>query len=170
MSPNDTSETITIQITKGYSVVVDRIDEDLSDFKWQAEVDDYTVYARRNLTRVNGKRPSELMHRIIMSRVLGYTLTPNIKVDHRDGNGLNNRRDNLRIASDSENMRNSRRPKNNTSGFKGVSWHKTYKKWYAAIRYNGKSIHLGSFSTPQEAHKAYCDAAVKYHGDFARFE
>jgi hypothetical protein len=91
---------------------------------------------------------------------------PALDVDHADGNPSNNRWENLREASMSENIANSRRPSHNRSGFKGVSWDKT--TWRARIGINGQDISLGSFKTPEEAHAAYIVAAVKYFGEFAR--
>lgn len=93
---------------------------------------------------------------------------PGEEVDHIDGNKLNNTRGNLRIASNAENKMNRDKQSNNTSGYKGVSFHKKYKKWRAIIGIQGKSIHLGYFSDAVEAAKAYDDSARKYHGEFAR--
>lgn len=89
-------------------------------------------------------------------------------LDHIDCDTTNNKIANLRLATPSQNVANRRRCKNNVSGFKGVSPFR--KKWRAQLTKNGKSIYLGLFSTPAEAHKAYCIAAEKLHGEFARFE
>lgn len=88
-------------------------------------------------------------------------------IDHIDGDGLNNRIDNLREATHSENLRNRGATTKNTSGFKGVSWHKARRKWQAQIKTNGRKKHLGSFDTPEAAYAAYCAAAEDLHGDFA---
>ena len=87
-------------------------------------------------------------------------------VDHINGNGLDNRKANLRIASATENGRNRRRHSNNTSGFKGVK--KDKGRWVANIGGSKNRIRLGSFETPEEAHAAYCEAANRLHGEFAR--
>lgn len=99
-----------------------------------------------------------------MGRVLGRKLERYEYVDHIDCNGLNNTRDNLRIASPMQNNANAKRQKNNTSGYKGVK--ASRNKWEARITFKKKTIFLGLFNTPEEAHKAYCEAAEKYFGVF----
>ena len=90
-------------------------------------------------------------------------------IDHRDGDASNNRWNNLRRATRSQNNANRRRQRNNTSGYKGVYLCRS-GRWGAAIQINGKSKHLGTFASPQEAHAAYVKAARKYQGEFARAE
>ena len=91
------------------------------------------------------------------------------EIDHKDNNPSNNNIENLRAATHSMNMRNSRKPVTNSSGFKGVRFHKQSKKWTAQITLNRKSVYLGSFEAPETAHIAYCDAAKKHYEEFARF-
>jgi hypothetical protein len=90
-------------------------------------------------------------------------------IDHINGDKLDNRMANLRVASNRENCLNSKTRKNNTSGYKGVSFMKRDGTWTARISANGKYKHLGYFKTAEEAHAAYCSAAIQYHGEFANF-
>lgn len=92
---------------------------------------------------------------------------PNGTVDHKDHNPSNDRIDNLREATRKQNQQNMKKSVRNTSGFKGVSRLKNNNRWGARMRLNGEYKHLGSYLTPEEAHKAYCEAALKYHGEFA---
>ena len=91
-------------------------------------------------------------------------------IDHRDADATNNRWNNLRRATRSQNSANRRRPRHNTSGYKGVYLCRKSGKWCAHIGWNGRTIHLGRFTTPQEAHDAYLKAARKLFGEFARAE
>lgn len=107
------------------------------------------------------------LHRVIMERKLGRILDSHEQVDHINGNGLDNRRDNLRLATYIENNRNAKRRIDNASGYKGVYWKEKNKKWCAQIRVNKKQIYLGLFDTKEQAYEAYCQAADKYFGEFA---
>lgn len=92
---------------------------------------------------------------------------PNRKIDldHRDRDKLNNRKSNLRVCTRSQNQMNSVR--NNSSGVKGVCWHKHVRKWVATITVNYKNIHLGYFNDLVVANKARQNAELKYHGEYA---
>lgn len=94
------------------------------------------------------------------------------EVDHIDNNKIkcNNGISNLRNSTKSLNHANRSIQRNNTSGYKGVSWHKSHKKWAAYIRVDGKRIGLGSYDDPKIAYDAYRDAAKKYFGEYARFK
>lgn len=100
--------------------------------------------------------------------ILGMDETDTRKSDHENCNTLDNRRRNLRIATNSQNGANRERLSNNTSGYKGVSWDKRRRKWHAYIYFNKKQIHLGFFDTAEQAYEAYCAAAIRLHGEFAR--
>lgn len=113
---------------------------------------------------MNGRR--YLAHRIIWLWVTGKW--PEYEVDHRDGVKSNNCWKNLRAATPTQNHYNIGLKKHSSSGYKGVN--KTPGgKWYAKIRISGKQTYLGTFTTVKTAYTAYCAAAKKYHGAFARF-
>lgn len=154
-----------IPLTRGYNAIIDAIDADLGDYYWSATGSGSRFYAQGSM---NGKRP--YMHRVIMERMLGRELQDGEQVDHIDNDPLNNQRSNLRIATHRQNVKNRKRHRNNKSGFKGVYYNKRAKRYHAQIRVGGKHIYLGLHDTPEEAHEAYCEAADKYHGEFARYE
>lgn len=104
-------------------------------------------------------------HRLIWFHQTGKW--PDCQIDHRDGNKSNNQWSNLRQATLAENSRNCAIRKDNTSGFKGVAFHKLTGKWQAYIRVNGRRIHLGNHTTKEQAADAYDTAAKMYHVDFA---
>lgn len=89
-------------------------------------------------------------------------------VDHIDGDGLNNKRSNLRLATVAENLQNRRQRRDAASRFKGVSFSSSRLQWQAEISYGGKTIFLGRFDREEDAYAAYCEAAKKHHGEFAR--
>jgi hypothetical protein len=92
---------------------------------------------------------------------------PPSELDHINGVPDDNRIANLRLATPSQNQWNQGNRKNNTSGFKGVGWHRR-RRWRAQIGINGRYIHLGYFATPEEAHQTYCAAAKERFGEFTR--
>lgn len=91
-----------------------------------------------------------------------------VEIDHEDRDRSNNKWTNLREANRNKNQGNVAKYLTNTSGFKGVYFHKANQKWVATITDAGKATYLGSFSKPEEAHEAYCVAAVRVFGEFAR--
>ncbi len=146
-----------------FALVDDENFSELSQFKWFAWEQCGTFYALRNIRVDDGKRMIIRMHREVLN------CRPTEQIDHKDGNGLNNQRSNLRVASSSKNNQNARKRSDNTVGLKGVYFHQQCKKFGAQIQSAGKRLHLGLFITPEEAHAAYCAAASKLHGEFARF-
>lgn len=93
---------------------------------------------------------------------------PNQQIDHIDGDPSNNRWANLREATHSQNQHNRPRNRNNTSEYKGVSFHRGSGKWFSMIRYGGNQHFLGAFNTAAEAGEAYRVASLKWHGDFSK--
>jgi len=159
-----------IPLTKGYEAIIDAADVYLVEGRnWRAQLiynaagETVTVYAVCGSGAKNG-RPSSLdsMHRVVKRA------DPDIHVDHRDGDGLNNRQSNLRNATPAQNARNQRRSCNSTSGVKGVSWNARRGKWQAQIRSERRLIYLGLFDDITTASAAYDAASVKLFGAFAR--
>jgi hypothetical protein len=140
------------------ALVDDKDFEYLNQFVWRFD----GRYAYRDF-HSNGHSHHIYMHQEIMHAPEG------MEVDHKHtGNTLDNRRENLRVGTHSQNMSNAKKPITNTSGFKGVSWDKWHKKWHAQIRVNHRTIHLGFYNHPLDAANAYDSAAIKYKGEFAR--
>lgn len=145
-------------LTKGHEAKIDAGDVHLVEgWNWHAHVRPHAVYAKRV---ANGR--SIYLHRVIMDAL------DDLQVDHINGDGLDNRCGNLRLATRFQNTCNQRRSKANTSGFKGVSWHESRKKWRAQIYLHGRKHYLGLFEKPESAHAAYCAASAELHGEFGR--
>ena len=144
-----------------HGILVDDEDFDkVKDITWSVMTGYATFYAVRN-RMVNGKMENLLMHRLIMNP------TENMYVDHINGNGLDNRKENLRICTNAQNARNRRMSKRNTSGYRGVTWHKQTKKWVAQIHVNYKNHYLGLFENKEDAAEARRLKAIELHGEFA---
>lgn len=107
-------------------------------------------------------------HRVAWA--MHYGSCPDGEVDHINMVRDDNRIVNLRLATPSNNRMNRGSQKNNTSGYKGVFWQKLRGKWMAQIQIDGRAIFLGRYDSKEDAHAAYCEAANKYHGEFARTE
>lgn len=114
-----------------------------------------------------GKSTNVLMHRMIM-QIKGHEIK-GLSIDHINHNPLDNRVDNLRVCTQSQNSANSRKSKDiaTYSQYKGVSFRKDNGRWIATIRVRRKQIHLGYFDSEAEAAAAYNQAALKYFGEFA---
>jgi hypothetical protein len=149
-----------VKLSKGLFALVDDEDfEKVSAFKWSASTHK-TPYAIRSFGPKN-HRQFEYMHRFIVGA------DPNLDVDHENGNTLDNRKENLRIASRSDNMKNRNHSVIAKSGFRGVYAKKgAGKPWYARIVKYGKVKHLGYFYTAEEAAKAFDKAAKEIYGEF----
>ena len=146
-----------IPLTQGKFAIVDAEDYDwLSRYDWFAMKSKQTYYAHRHS---NGKILS--MHREIMRAPKGMIC------DHKNHNGLNNRKSNLRICTIRQNARNRQARTGCSSGYKGVYWSKRYKKWRARISFECRRIHLGNFFDEIKAALAYDDKAAELFGEFA---
>jgi len=152
-----------IELTQGKVAWVDNEDfEWLNQLKWYAHKHGNTFYAIRGIL-INGKYKVQRMHKFIMGDNLGKS-----DIDHKDGDGLNNQKVNLRICTHQENMMNRRPNKNCSSIYKGVCWHKQTQKWVAKIWIDGKQIHLGYFIIEEDASRAYDKKSTELFGEFAR--
>lgn len=142
-----------ISLTQGkYTLVDDQDYNSLSQFRWH--------YANGKAVRCE-KGKTIFMHREIMNTPKG------MDTDHINHLKLDNRRCNLRICTRGENQMNRRKFINNTSGYKGVSWHKATGRWQANIRKNYKLKCIGYFENVLDAAKAYDESAKSLHGEFA---
>lgn len=155
---------IEIELTQGYTAIVDDEDGDLTEFKWcaKASTDGKYVYAFRRV-----RRKGVFLHRVILARKLGRAIPKSMETDHEDWNTLNNRRGNLRLATHGQNHANGReRPR--ASRFRGVYRHN--KKWQAMISNPlGRGMKpLGTFPTADDAAREYNRAALERWGEFAR--
>jgi hypothetical protein len=150
--------------TKKYPNAKAIVDDE--DFDWLSKSNwalDARGYARRNNLQKKGSKI--FMHREIM----GVAGVDGVLIDHKNGNPLDNRKENLRLCTNAQNSRNRAKSQSNKSGYKGVSWHKSDKKWQARIGLGGKVAFLGNFDSPEKAHAAYCAAAALVHGEFANY-
>jgi hypothetical protein len=153
-----------IKLTQGkYAMVSPEDFEEINSHKWRV-INNHndTFYAIRRRYD-NGRRKHVIMHREIMHPQDGFV------VDHEDGNGLNNTRDNLRIVTAAQNSYNRRKYiKKCSSKYKGVSRRRRDNRWIAIIMYRGISINLGFFDDEIDAAKAYDDAAKELYGQYAK--
>lgn len=152
-----------IQLTRGKVTLVDDDNYDeLMQFRWYAYhcLINGAWYAQRSIgSRLHSQL--EHMHRRIMKAPLDF------EVDHRNLDTLDNRKENLRLATRQQNAANRRRQINNTSGFKGVSLFRRDNNFKAQIKVDGHKMHIGYFDTPEAAAHAYDAAALRYFGEFA---
>jgi len=156
-----------VPLTQGYVALID--DEDAPEvfkYKWHVKIIGRNIYAARNSPYdKDGKRSIIYLH----VQLIGTEKKSNQVVDFSDGNGLNYQRSNLRIATKSQDRANSKVYAHKLSGLpKGIVLNDG--RFRAKITIDGKHIYLGTRSTPEAAHELYKTAAVKYFGEFARFE
>ena len=148
-----------IPLTQNRTALVDEGDfESLSKYTWRFSAG----YAVRSVKiPKTHKNRTIYMHRQVLKVVNGEIC------DHKNGNGLDNRKENLRRCTVAENCRNRNISTRNKSGHKGVSWQKRERRWYAQICVNGRTKTLGYFKDKSLAAQSYNEAAVKYFGEFA---
>lgn len=144
-----------ITLTQGQETCVDSRDLIfVLPYRWCAHKEGRTFYPVTNIP-VNGKNSTIAMHRILIP-------VPGYEVDHKDRNGLNNQRKNLRVATHRQNSHNRGAQSRNKIGYKGVTWCSTKKKWVAHM-----SLFFGAFNSPRAAARAYDQGAKKLFGKFA---
>jgi hypothetical protein len=135
-------------------------------YNWHVQFDGYNFYCRRNAYDNSKKsgRAVITMHREIMGFPKGKL------IDHINGNSLDNRKENLRICTNTENCRHCRKQRNSKMKYKGITKIINGSGWVARIGVNNKRIYLGYYNTEEEAYAVYCKASKKYHGEFGRIE
>ena len=150
-----------------YVDIYDR--QDMKIAEYIIDVEDIPIIEQSTWSLSNGRhtqycKSNELgpLHRIIMN-----VTDTNIIVDHINHNGLDNRKSNLRICTNQENICNCEIPKNNKSGCKGVYWAKDKQKWTVQVTINNKTKYIGRFDSLEDAIKARQEASKEYYGDFA---
>ena len=153
-----------VPLTKGHEALIDARNVSLVEgFNWSAKVDLRQDGSVRNVYAHRQSKTGVVhMHRIIAGAHAGQF------VDHMDGDGLNNLSANLRICSHAQNLRNQSISADNTSGYKGVWFHKKSSKWAAAIQIDGTRKHLGIFENIEDAARAYASASEAFHGEYGR--
>lgn len=145
--------------TRGGRVLVD--DDDLptvEPYKWYVRRSGHTAYALTNVRTPEGRQTTLLMHRLLLD------VGPGWHVDHANGDGLDNRRANIRPASSSQNQANQHALTRNTSGFRGVDFRDG--RWRARITIGYRSVNLGRFDSAEDAARAYEAAARRHFGEF----
>lgn len=149
-----------IVLPKGMAVKIDEIDFDwLSAYRW------CDLRRRYVIGWVDGTK--QLMHRVIMTKIVGHPLLRSEIIDHVDGDGFDCRRFNLRLCTQRQNLQNMRNLRGGSSQYKGVCWNKASKKWQSNCRFDGAKHTLGSFDNEIDAALCYDAAAREHFGEFA---
>lgn len=152
---------VMIELSQGKYAEIDEADLYLvMQYRWHAMKGGKNFYALTNVRKPDGSRTMLSLHRLLVKPGV-------LHVDHRNGDGLDNTRGNLRVCTHKENQSNKQLRSDNTSGFKGVYWHKSPSTWRAQIYINGANKNLGSFATALDGALKYDAAAVEEYGEFA---
>jgi hypothetical protein len=153
-----------IKLTQGKVALVDDSDfEKIANYKWYASKYKKIWYAERTGRTPSGRRYTIRMHR----QILGLQYRDGFQIDHRNRNGLDNQRINLRVCTQTENCYNKKHQESKSSTFQGVSWCNTRFQWRACITYKNKQKFLGYFDFEEDAAEVYNIAAEKCFGEFA---
>jgi len=149
----------TIKLTQNQVALVSDEDYDfLNQWKWYAKKSGANSFIAMRGEKESGKRKTICMHRVIC---------PGEVIDHKDGNSLNNTRENLRSCTSNQSHQNRQRTKG-SSQYRGVSWSKKNRKWIGRVKNDRRSIYLGSFADEEQAARAYDKTAREVYGEFAR--
>lgn len=155
-----------LETTKGMTALIDEVDKDLADLNWQSN--------GRYVIRKDKERKYVFMHRMILERILGRCLEKDEVADHINGNGFDNRRENLRLSTHAENCANIIKPsrintdKKHASKYKGVNFDEERGLWRARITCRGTTSHLGYFGNEEDAAEAYDMAAIIFYDNYAK--
>ena len=158
--PDGVSE---IRLSRGMTTLIDTADYILvAAYRWHAQPSTSGIWYASAHSRIGDNLPRIVfMHRMLLSTSFGH------EVDHRDGDGLNNRRGNLRSATKAQNTFN-RKVVSHSSRYTGVNWNKANQKWFARITAHGKFRYLGYFNSEEAAYEARLAAEKEAHPDFQR--
>ncbi len=153
-----------IRLSNGMIAIIDDEDFDaLSIWSWHYKPSGLTGYAYRNAPRGSAGPRTPKMHQVVLA------VRPGECVDHINGDGLDNRRGNLRVAVGNQNNANRKKSlKKASSRFKGVNWDPNRGKWLAYVRVNRKMKNLGRYILEEDAAKVYNAAAIEYFGEYAK--
>lgn len=151
-----------IILSNGIAIIDDADYGHISQYKWCKDKNNYVLRSEYiGYSNGRGKNKTISMHREIMG------FPQNHIIDHINGNTLDNRRCNLRIANKSKNAQNQKKQSGCSSKYKGVTWHRGECKWRAQIQLNGKKVLLGRFFDEESAAIAYNQAAIQQFGEFS---
>lgn len=149
----------TIALSSGDLLLFDEVDRAFVErYRWYADRGHSTLYAKTNVLGENGRRTTAYLHRLLLSAPKGLV------VDHINHNGLDNRRGNLRLGTQGQNLANLQSLARNTSGARGVAWDKSINRWRARINIGGRQHFLGTYKEFDEAREAYNRAAIAAWG------